>query len=305
MAGPGRGHRESISLFQLTEQFPTEESAVQWFEKQRWPEGRTCPHCGGESIHVSPDAQPMPYRCRSCRKYFSVRTGTVMHRSKLPLRTWLFAIYLNATSLKGVSSLKLHRDLGISQKSAWFLNHRIREAFASGDALLSGPIEIDEAYLGGTARNRPKHRRLTAIVGIRDRSTREIRAQVIARPNQANLLRALAANVTSDAHIYSDGNRAYRILPRHTAVRHSVSEYVSGEAHTNGIESFWAMLKRAFHGTFHHFSPKHMHRYISEMATRQSWRELDTVALLERIAQRLVGRVLTYSELIAGGPAYP
>ncbi len=304
MGSPGRGHRETISLFELHERFPDEKSAEAWFIKQRWPNGVRCAHCDGCEIKEVPNAKPMPWWCKPCRKYFSIQTGTVMYRSQLPLRIWLFAMYLNATSLKGVSSLKLHRDLGISQKSAWFLNHRIRQAFEAGDALLSGPIEIDEAYLGGTARNRPKHRRLTAIVGIRDRSTREIRATVIARPNQANLLQALAANVASDALVYSDGNRAYRILPKHVAVRHSVSEYVAGEAHTNGIESFWAMLKRAFHGTFHHFSPKHVHRYINEMATRQSWRELDTVALLERIAQRLVGKSLTYGALTAGGPAY-
>lgn len=305
MAGPGRSHRETISLFELTGRFPDEASAEQWFVTQRWPDGIDCPFCGGDSIYVSPNAQPMPYRCRSCRKYFSVRTKTVMHRSKLPLRTWLFAMYLNATSLKGVSSLKLHRDLGISQPAAWFLNHRIREAFTSGDNLLSGPIEIDEAYLGGTARNRPKHRRLTAIVGIRDRTTREIRAMVVHRTTQPHLLRALAMNVSRSSHVYSDGNPSYNVLPHHTAVRHSVSEYVAGEAHTNGIESFWAMLKRAFHGTFHHFSPKHMHRYISEMATRQSWRELSTVQILERIAQRFVGKSLSYNVLTSGGHAYP
>ncbi len=304
MAGPGRSHRQTISLFDLTEQFPDEKSAEAWFVNQRWPDGIQCPFCGADSIHVSPNAQPMPYRCRKCRKYFSVRTKTVMHRSKLPLRKWLFAMYLVATNLKGISSLKLHRDLNIRQATAWHLIHRIRKAFESGDDLLSGPIEIDEAYLGGMARNRPKHRRLTAIVGIRDRSSREIRAMTISRVNQATLLQYLATNAAAGAMIYSDGNPAYRILPQHQAVRHSVAEYVSGEAHTNGIESFWAMLKRAFHGTFHHFSPKHMARYIQEMATRQSWRELNTVDVLERMAQRLVGKHLAYDELIAGGPAY-
>ena len=305
MAGPGRGHRETISLFQLHERFPNEESAAEWFVKQRWPNGVQCPHCDGSEAKTVPDAKPMPYWCKPCRKYFSVRTKTVMHRSKLSLRTWLFAIYLNATSLKGVSSLKLHRDLGISQPAAWFLNHRIREALASGDSLLAGPIEIDEAYLGGTARNRPKHRRLTAVVGIRDRSTREIRAMVVPRTTQPHLLQALAMHTDRRAYVYSDGNRAYRVLPRHRAVRHSVAEYVAGEAHTNGIESFSAMLKRSFHGTFHHFSPKHMGRYINEMATRQSWREFDTMQVLELIAKRLVRKSLTYGTLTGGGPAYP
>ena len=305
MAGPGRGHRESISLFQLTERFPDEASAARWFIEQRWPNGVQCAFCNGTEVKDVPKAKPMPWWCTPCRKYFSIQTGTVMHRSKLPLRTWLFAIYLNVTSLKGVSSLKLHRDLGISQKTAWFLNHRIRQAFESGDDLLSGPIEIDEAYLGGTARNRPRHRRLTAVVGIRDRSSREIRAMVVPRTTQPHLLRALAMHTARDARVFSDGNPSYRVLPNHQAVRHSVSEYVAGEAHTNGIESFWAMLKRAFHGTFHHFSPKHMARYINEMATRQSWREFDTVTILGMIAKRLIGRSLTYAELTAGGRAYP
>ena len=305
MAGPGRSHRRTISLFQLSEQFPTEKSAEDWFIKQRWPNGVQCPHCANEDVRLVPNRKPMPYWCKPCRKYFSIRTGTVMNRSPLPMRTWLFAIYIVGTNLKGVSSLKLHRDLGISQKSAWFLLHRIREAFASGDNLLSGPVEIDESYVGGTARNRPAHRRLTPVVGIRDRSTNEIRVQVLNRADQASLLQFLALHTTRDAQVYSDGNPSYRVLPKHQAVRHSVSEWVAGQAHTNGIESFWAMLKRAFHGTFHHFSPKHMRRYVDEMATRQSWRELDTVQILERIAQRLVGRQLTYSDLIAGGPAYP
>ena len=272
MAGPGRSHRETISLFELTERFPDEASAERWFIEQRWPDGIRCAFCESDDAKPVPQAKPMPWWCKHCRKYFSIRTKTVMHRSKLPLRKWLFAMYLVATNLKGISSLKLHRDLDISQPAAWFLLHRIRKAFESGDTLLSGPIEIDEAYLGGTARNRPKHRRLTAVVGIRDRSTREIRAMVIPRTTQPHLLLALAMHTARDARVYSDGNPSYRILPNHQAVRHSVAEYVAGEAHTNGIESFWAMLKRAFHGTFHHFSPKHMGRYINEMATRQSWR---------------------------------
>lgn len=304
MAGPGRHHRETISFFELTEQFPDEESAVQWFINQRWPNGVCCPFCDSNEVNDVPNQKPMPWWCGECREYFSVRTKTVMHRSKLPFRTWLFAIYIVATNLKGVSSLKLHRDLGIRQATAWHLLHRIRTAFESGDDILSGPVEIDESFLGGTARNRPAHRRLTPVVGIRDRTTAEIRVGVLDRTDHASLLQFLALNTSGEAYVYSDGNRAYRLLPRHTAVRHSVSEWVSGQAHTNGIESFWAMLKRAFHGTFHHFSPKHMARYVNEMATRQSWRELNTVQILERIAQRLIGKSLSYDTLIAGGSAY-
>ena len=314
MPGPGRDHRESISLMELADMFPNEAAARRWFERQRWPDGVRCARCDGSEVAAVASGKPMPWRCRPCRKYFSVRTGTVMERSKITLRKWAFAIYLSTTSLKGVSSLKLHRDLRITQKSAWFMAHRIREALAAGGHMMDGPVEVDEAYFGGLEKNRHanQRRRLgrgpvgkAAVVGIRSRTTREVRARAVAHVNRSTLAGFIYANTTLDAKVYTDDSQSYAGLPNHEAVRHSVSEYVRGQAHTNGIESFWAMLKRAYHGTFHHFSPKHLQRYVDEMATRQSLRERDTADLMGEVAARMVGRRLTYADLIAGGPAYP
>ena len=126
---PGKSHREGITLMQLADMFPDEDAARKWFEAIRWPDGRYCGHCGSTETKEVPNAKPMPYWCKSCRSYFSVRTGTTIQNSRLPLRKWAFAVYLYVTNLKGVSSMKLHRDLGITQKTAWFMLHRLRDAW--------------------------------------------------------------------------------------------------------------------------------------------------------------------------------
>ena len=145
---PGKSDRKSISLLELADLFPTEQAAVEWFESLRWPAGTQCPHCNSMNVAVRESGKPMRWHCRDCRKYFSVRTGMVMAQSRIPVRKWAFAIYLHATSLKSVSSMKLHRDLRITQKSAWFMAHRIREAMASTGGGLLGPLEVDESYYG-------------------------------------------------------------------------------------------------------------------------------------------------------------
>ena len=156
--GPGKAHREGLTLLEVMEMFPTEGAAVEWFESVVWADGRCCGHCGSVNTGEVPNAKPMPYWCSDCRSYFSVRTGTTIARSNVPMRKWAIAIYLCLTSLKSVSSMKLHRDLGVSQKTAWFMLHRIREAWAHdadrSEAIpFSGPVEADETYIGGKARN--------------------------------------------------------------------------------------------------------------------------------------------------------
>ena len=143
--GPGKYYRESISIMALGEMFPDEASAVAWFESIQWPDGRHCGKCGCVDTRAIPNAKPMPYWCRGCKSYFSVRTGTTIEKSRLPLRKWVFAVYFYVTSLKGVSSMRLHRDLDITQKSAWFMLHRLRDAWGeSGLEEFIGPVEIDE-----------------------------------------------------------------------------------------------------------------------------------------------------------------
>ena len=313
---PGKSHRKGITLMELADRFPTEEAAVRWFEGIMWPDGeRCCGHCGGLDTHRVKSGKPMPYRCRDCRKYFSVRTGTALAPSRLPLRKWAFAVYLVCTNLKSVSSMKLHRDIGVTQKTAWFMLHRIRETWAvDTGAAFAGPVEVDEAYFGGLRKNMPKAKReeLTgrgtvgkvAVVGIKDRRTKQVAARVVEHTDKPTLQGFVDEHASATAKLYTDDATAYGGADRpHETVKHSAQEYVrylDGETvHTNGVESFWSMLKRAHKGTFHRLSAKHLQRYVNEFAGRQNMRERDTIDQMTNVVAGLVGRRLMYADLIA------
>ena len=311
---PGRSHRVGLSLTDLFEMFPDEESAHQWFEKQVWPDGEpVCPKCGSpDRVKATPNRTPLPYWCGECRRHFSVRMGTALERSRVPLRKWAIAIYLETTSLKGVSSMKLHRDLKVTQKTAWFMLHRIREAWAHELGMAyEGPAEVDETYFGGRERNKHAKDRAhlgrgpvgkTAVVGTRDRATNRVSARVVATTDGATLQGFVREHVKEGATVFTDDARAYAGLSadfEHESVNHSVGEYVRGQAHTQGIESFWAMLKRAHTGTFHKISRKHLNRYVQEFAGKHNLRDYGTRDQMERVAHALVGRRLTYDDLTA------
>ena len=311
---PGKADREGITLVELMDMFPTEEAATEWFESAIWPNGRHCPKCGSERTREA-SHKKMPYWCTDCRSYFSVKTGTVMQSSKIPLRKWAIAIYLCLTSLKSVSSMKLKRDLGVSQPTAWFMLHRIRQAWAGDDDdQFDGPVEVDEAYFGGRRENMSlsKRRELansgrgpvgkTAVVGMKDRDTNEVRAEVIPDTTGETLQNFVRENAEEGATVYTDENRSYLALKRdfdHDSVNHSISEHVDGMVHTNGMESFWSMLKRAHKGTFHKLSPKHLHRYVDEFAGKHNIRDLDTLVQMRDTVARLVGGRLLRSSLVA------
>ena len=216
-------------------------------------------------------------------------------------------MYLLTTNLKGISSMKLHRELGITQKSAWHLAHRLRESFVSGEHVFMGPVEVDEAYMGGRNANRHADKKIknangtvgkTAVVGMKDRGTNQIQAAVVERTNQETLQGFVNARKEDGAKVYSDEHGAYIGLENHEVVKHSVGEYVKERAHTNGIESFWSMLKRGYIGTYHKMSVKHLDRYVNEFAGRHNARPLDTLVQMECIAQGLVGKNLRYHDLI-------
>ena len=313
---PGKSHRKGITLAQLFEKFPDDETATAWVEGIRWPDGATCPHCGGDRITHPVKHKTMTHRCKDCRKWFSIRTGTCMESSRLGMQTWVIAVYLMNTSLKGQASMKLHRDLGVTQKTAWHLAHRIREAWEdNGGSLFSGPIEADETYVGGKRKNMSNAKRKelagtgrgavgkAAVVGVKDRASNKVQALHVGKTDAQHLSGFVFDRAKIGAKVFTDESRAYNWLDPwfdREAVNHSVSEYVRGMAHTNGMESFWSLLKRGYQGTYHYISEKHLQRYVNEFAGRHNTRPADTLDQMAATVSGMVGKRLRYADLIAG-----
>lgn len=309
---PGKSGREGVTLMQLADMFPDEDSARQWLESRIWPDGRKCPRCKGDKTTEASHAK-MPYWCTDCRQYFSVRTGTVLERSKVPLRKWVYAIYLHLTSLKGVSSMKLHRDIGVSQKTAWFMLQRIREAFSDDDddGPFGGPVEVDETFVGGKEQNKHERQRSrarggvprkAAVIGAKDRATGKVRARPVEHTDAPTLQGFVRQHAHLGARVYSDGHPGYTKLEGdydHRAVQHSAGTYVIGDVHTQGIEAFWSMFKRGIVGVYHHISAKHLGRYVDEFAGRHNLRSLDTIEQMGELARGMQGKRLTYEALTA------
>ena len=305
----GKSFRKGIGIIELMELFPDDDAAQEWFESIRWPEGRTCAKCGSGRTREVPNAKPMPYWCSNCRQYFSVKLGTVMESSNLPLRKWAIAFYQILTNLKGVSSMKLHRDLGIAQSSAWHLGHRIREAMSGDDPVFSGPVEADETYIGGKEGNKHESEKLkagrgtvgkTAVAGVKDRETNQVDAEVVEKTDGPTLRQFVHHRTERTTLVFTDEAAAYNRLNRpHEAVAHSVGEYVRDMAHTNGMESFWSLLKRGYIGIYHWMSAKHLDRYVTEFEGRHNNRPKDTLSQMADLMRGCIGKRLRYVDLVA------
>lgn len=308
--------KSTISTFELFQMFPDQESARTYFEARRWPDGAVCPACGeAERIY---DKGKGYYRCNACVErsgafVFTVRAGTVFERSKVPLHKWLYAMYLLVTARKGISSMQLAKQIGVTQKTAWFMLQRLREACGNDPTKLAEIVEMDETYVGGKEDAKHKSKRLglgrgavgkTPVLAARERGGR-MQASVSPSSGRRDIHRFVYRHVEPGSTIHTDEHAGYRrlsgIFYDHETINHGSGEYVRDGVSTNSIESVFAVMKRGLHGVYHHASPKHLNRYVAEFAFRLNDGEVarHTLDRLASLFSAAIGKRLTYKDLIA------
>lgn len=328
---PPTGTDKDINLASLSQLFVNEDAARAFLESKLWPNGPVCPHCACAEIYaLTPKAESPKgkhvrkgvYKCKACRKQFTVRIGTIFEESKVPLCKWLMAIHLMTSSKKGVSSHQIARELGITQKSAWFVNHRIREAMKCEPlaGMLSGVVEADETFVGGKPANKSLSKRKayrearkaqgkgsggmqvddkTPVVVLVERDGRA-RARPVERVSTEGLREAFKDTVSKEAVLHTDGWPAYDRIgveyAGHESVSHLDGIYAKDGVHVNSAESFFALLKRGHYGIFHHYSKKHLHRYCTEFSFRWDHRKVTDGERMVAAIKGAEGKRLKYRE---------
>lgn len=288
----------------------TEDQAREFLEKMRWPEGPACVHCGSMKISAlkGESTRRGLYKCYDCLKQFTVTVGTVFEDSHIPLQKWIMAFHLMCSSKKGISALQLKRNLGIAYKSAWHMAHRIRFAMTQeplASMLMKKRVEVDETYIGGKQRGGKRGRgseNKTPVVALVERGGK-IKTRVVERVSGKELKTAIRESVNKGATIYTDEWPAYRGIGKdfkggHKIVNHGKGQYVRGDAYTNTAESYFALLKRGVHGTFHHVSKQHLIRYCNEFSFRWDHRKIEDGERTVAALQGVEGKRLMYSEPI-------
>jgi len=284
--------------------FPDERACRLHFERIRWNGQIACVHCGSmRKIYRINEGKL--FRCADCDKQFTVRLKTIFEDSALPLRKWFMAIYIFMAHKKGISSVQLSKDIQVTQKTAWFMLHRIRYAVRTRklDKPLNGIVEADETYVGGKMHGGKRGtgaEKKTIVFGIIERKGKVV-ARTIKHADKKTLQGIMREQVSRDAIVMTDDNPAYRDLEEtfdsHESVNHSKKEYVRGDVHVNNIESFWALFKRGYHGTYHWMSPKHMDKYIDEFEFRLNSKDITDPSRLGLMLNHAEGR-MTYKQLI-------
>jgi transposase-like protein len=296
------------TLIEAIRYFSDQNVCVEFVARLRWPAGPVCPRCGGTE-HSNLTTRRV-WKCKACKKQFSVKVGTIFEDSPLGLDKWLPSVWLIANSKNGISSHELGRALGITQKSAWFMLHRIRLAMQTGSfEKFAGTVEVDETFIGGKARNMHKYIRArkitgtggkdkTIVTGVLNRGG-EVRATVVSDRTRATLQGQVRQHVAPGATVYTDALESYSGLRgefTHETVDHA-EEYVRGQVHTNGVENFWALVKRGLHGTYVSVEPFHLFRYLDERVFTYNMRDLTDLGRFTAVLDAVTGRRLTYAAL--------